>query len=351
MAKKNPPSSPRGIVDRRATEKAHAYIQQMTKGQDFGSLEELNQFLSQNLSGKCLDDMELSPATPAEAAQATMYEAFDARSSARRIALAKEALLIFPDCADAYVLLAEETEDIEKALEYFRKGVNAGRQALGDEYIKEHKGTLWSSSGRPYMRAMYGVADCLFQIDQYEEAASICQEMLQLNKSDNQGVRYLLLSALIMLKQFPAAKKILDSYKDDCSAHLKYSKALILHHTSKDQKALDKALLEALASNAYIPALLLTPDLIPDGEMPDSYSPGSLEEALLYVDSNMECWHSDAQSFQGLLILCSTHMIALATNQEKQKESALRDKRGSGRYGAQGGNNVLDLNYFLKDGK
>ena len=39
-----------------------------------------------------------------------MYEAFDAHcSSARRIALAKEALQIFPDCADAYVLLAEDT--------------------------------------------------------------------------------------------------------------------------------------------------------------------------------------------------------------------------------------------------
>ena len=42
-------------------------------------------------------------------AQDLMYDAFEESDAGRRRALAVEALTISPDCADAYLLLAEET--------------------------------------------------------------------------------------------------------------------------------------------------------------------------------------------------------------------------------------------------
>ena len=46
------------------------------------------------------------------------------------------------------------------------------------------------------MRAMHGVAQCLCELEQYEQAISIAKELLRLNENDNQGARYLLITAL-----------------------------------------------------------------------------------------------------------------------------------------------------------
>ena len=45
--------------------------------------------------------------TPLAKAQALVYRAFEEPDEQKRIQLAKDALAISPDCADAYVLLAE----------------------------------------------------------------------------------------------------------------------------------------------------------------------------------------------------------------------------------------------------
>lgn len=53
----------------------------------------------------------------------------------KRLALAHTALATSPDCADAYVLLAEEAADtVARALEYYQKGVEAGERAQFDVY-------------------------------------------------------------------------------------------------------------------------------------------------------------------------------------------------------------------------
>jgi tetratricopeptide (TPR) repeat protein len=198
---------------------------------------------------------------------------------------------------------------------------------------------------------MYGVADCLFELEHYEETISIAKEMLQLNENDNQGVRYLLITALISTKQFAEAKKILTKNKDDASSHILYSRALVLFHTSKDKKAAEKALFEALASNVFIPALLLTPELIPDGPLPDSYSIGSFEEAIIYCVSNQQCWQSDVDTFKWLMTLCSAHMIAMASSLQQLEKEASRMERELRQNATEGGDNVLDLNFFLNNNR
>jgi len=86
-----------------------------------------------------------------------MYEAWDA-SGAQRVKLARKALEISPDCADAYVLLAEETaENLAEKRELYEQGVAAGERALGERMFKEEAGSFWGIlQTRPYMRARAG---------------------------------------------------------------------------------------------------------------------------------------------------------------------------------------------------
>jgi hypothetical protein len=63
------------------------------------------------------------------------------------VALAHKALTISPLCADAYVLLAEEeAKSVEEALEYYRKGVEAGVQVLGPKGSRSMPGISGASS-------------------------------------------------------------------------------------------------------------------------------------------------------------------------------------------------------------
>ena len=124
-------------------------------------------------------------------AQEVMYDAWNRNTARARIALARKALAISPLCADAYVLLAEEdAKSAEEALEYYRKGVEAGEQALGPKGFKEYAGHFWGFlETRPYMRARAGLAAALSALGDVAAAISNYRDMLRLNPSDNQGIR------------------------------------------------------------------------------------------------------------------------------------------------------------------
>ena len=124
-------------------------------------------------------------------AQEVMYEAWDQTNPRARVALAHKALTISPLCADAYVLLAEEeAKSVEEALEYNRKGVEAGVQVLGPKGFKEYVGHFWGFlETRPYMRARAGLAATLNALGEVDAAISNYRDMLRLNPNDNQGIR------------------------------------------------------------------------------------------------------------------------------------------------------------------
>src|SRR5262245_23254825 len=78
--------------------------------------------------------------TPLDKAQELMYQAFGMANPEERVNLAKQALDLSPDCADAYVLLAEHTKSRKEALGLFEKGVAAGERALGPKAFQEDVG-------------------------------------------------------------------------------------------------------------------------------------------------------------------------------------------------------------------
>ena len=168
-------------------------------------------------------------------AQEVMYEAWDQTNPRARVALAHKALTISPLCADAYVLLAEEEpKSVGEALEYYRKGVEAGVQVLGPKGFKECAGHFWGFlETRPYMRARAGLAATLNALGEVDAAISNYRDMLRLNPNDNQGIRYELASCLMKSGDTEALKKLLKQYDEDGSALWLYTQALVAFRENK----------------------------------------------------------------------------------------------------------------------
>ena len=79
--------------------------------------------------------------TPIELAQDLVFDAFDARGR-RRVVLAKQALALDPNAADAYVVLAEQAAGPARALPLYQRAVEAGRRRIGPETLEREVGPV-----------------------------------------------------------------------------------------------------------------------------------------------------------------------------------------------------------------
>ncbi len=225
-------------------------------------------------------------------AQDLMYQAWEERNPGQRIILAHEALAISPDCADAYVLLAEEEAgSLGRALEYYRQGVEAGERALGKAYFKENAGHFWGLlETRPYMRTRLGLANTLWELGREEEALPHYRDMLHLNPGDNQGIRYTLLNLLLTLDRDAEAWELLKQYEEDWTAEWLYTRALLAFRRAggASQEA-EEALGTALGMNPHVPAYLTGRKRIP-ARLPDYIGWGDDNEAVTYAAHYLSHW-------------------------------------------------------------
>jgi len=277
----------RGPVDRRALDRASAAIDRFVQGSDFKSLEEANAALRERFSGP-MADLPSTATTPLEMAQDLIYSAFSARGR-RRIQVARKALELSADCADAYVVLAEESFAPETARNFYEQGVQAGERALGADVFTQHAGRFWDILGtRGYLRARLGLAQSLEDLGRTEEAIQHYRELLRLNASDNQGVRYALLSTLLDEGRAAEALMLIGRF-DEASALWCYGRALALFQREGDSTAAREALRTAVRANRHVPQFLTEEGERP-GLEPTGYTPGSREEAMICDADLGDAW-------------------------------------------------------------
>ncbi len=227
-----------------------------------------------------------------DAAQELIYDAFEQSDPKKRARLARKALDLSPDCADAYVLLAELADGRKEALSLYEQAVAAGERALGPETFREDAGHFWGLlETRPYMRAREGLAHALWALGRREEAVSHVQDMLRLNPNDNQGLRYTLAHWLLALDRDKELAALLKRYDEDASAVWSYTAALLAFRRDGDSPASRKRLKEALGANSHVPTYLLGERPLPP-EPPAYYSFGGDEEAVLYAADALSAWKS-----------------------------------------------------------
>jgi len=238
--------------------------------------------------------------TPLRKAQELMYDAWDTSQQKKRIKLAKEALKISRDCADAYVLLAEEDADtVDESLRLYREGMAAGKRALGEEFFNdpENIGHFWGFlDTRPFMRALFGYAMCLIEDGKDDLAEDCLHELLRLNENDNQGVRFALLEFLIKRMRFAEARELIVEYGYDGYVDFAYSRLLLAFEAHETEKELQALFENAIETNAFVPDFLTGKKPLIDF---DSYAMvvGGKEEAAYYVSRYLDSW----KTFPGAL--------------------------------------------------
>jgi tetratricopeptide (TPR) repeat protein len=208
--------------------------------------------------------------------------------------LARKALSVSPDCADAYVILANQAASREQARQLLEEGVAAGQRAIGAKTFENVTGRFWlDQRTRPYMRARLGLAQCLWESGQRVQAVEHYAEMLRLNPSDNQGVRYLLLGGLLDLDRDDDAQGLLQRYEHDGSAEWAYTTALLAFRCEGDSDRARNLLLAASNANRYVPEYLVGNKSMPSAP-PGYVSPGGDDEAVSYSAQFLRAWRSSA---------------------------------------------------------
>ena len=226
--------------------------------------------------------------SPLGRAQELMYDAWETASPKQRIKLAKQAIEVSPLCADAYNLLAEESATtLDETIALYHKAVAAGEAAIGPEDFKEFAGHFWGfHETRPYMRARHGLGEALWAAGDKEGAINNFNEMLELNPSDNQGIRYVLAAKLLDSGRTNELKKLLKTYEDDYSADIQYTRALIAF--SEGAKTANEIAKQALDTNKHVPAILSgKKKRTPPG---DYITMGGEDEASGYVEIFGRAW-------------------------------------------------------------
>ena len=276
-----PPPTPSSFGAEQVVRDFHRLLE----GRSFEDIEEANVFLA-SLTGAGLENaLKNAPAlSPQEEAQDLAYRAMDAPNRKQAMSLARLALTHDPDCVDALVILAAaNARSGDELIVGLEKAVAAGERSLGARYFKENKGHFWGLlETRPYMRARQQLADALIDEGRNNEAIAHLQALLDLNPNDNQGVRGILLGLYLAQGDLKGTGRLLRQYRQDCSAVFNWGRVLE-RVLSSDFQGAERALQQARASNHYM-ELYLTGKKRPPKKMPEMYSLGSEEEALICLE-------------------------------------------------------------------
>ncbi len=252
--------------------------------------------------GGTVVDFALAASTPAlHRAQELIYDAWDTPDPMERIAMAKQALKLSPDCADAYCLLAEESAQTSgEALKLYLDATGAALRTLDPKVFDEDRGHFWGLiETRPYMRAQQGIADCLMEAGRFADAVDVLQQMLDLNTVDSQGVRYLLMSALFELADAPARSSLFERFATESGSFWAYSKALHALLNAETPQGAASELRRACRTNHFIADVLLGLRPIMTGPA-QFYGEGDQGDAAYYLELCMHHWLREPGAIEAL---------------------------------------------------
>ena len=229
---------------------------------------------------------------PSAQAQELYYEAMDTPTAAKRLKLLEQALTLDPGNVDVLLaLLPHEPFALGEEIECLQQLVQLAARRLGPDAFQELKGSFWGfHETRPYMRARARLAEVLRLAGRHEEAIAEWTALLELNPGDNQGLRYLLLPALLRLNRREDARKLIAAYSGEVPYSAVFAWSHVLErYLSEDLPGAATALAVARKQNPHVQVYLKGHREIPKTQ-PAAYAPGSKDEAICFAGGLRSAW-------------------------------------------------------------
>ncbi|WP_419889812.1 SEC-C metal-binding domain-containing protein [Paenibacillus xylanexedens] len=268
---------------------------EVTTGTISRKVKEMNSYIEEYGMGGETDELLMlnGPGTSKDKAQALLSKAREASSSKRRVHLAETALEMYPDSSDAYLILAEESDNENDARSYLKEGIAAGKRELGELFFEENKGDFWGlHETRPYIRICKSYAESCWFGGDTKEAAQILEHMLELNTEDNTGARYLLAAVYLYSNQLEQAEQLLEEYgRADATTAFAYDKIILEYKKNGITSQLKMLYRVARGVNKHVPDYLLGLKRLPHN-LPDFVGMGDSDEAIEYVIMHSRLWAS-----------------------------------------------------------
>ena len=235
---------------------------------------------------------------PEDRAQALAYEAMDAPDRGEERAIAQRALKLDPGNVDAGRMVVPGGWADEEEVRLRPVVAEAERRLGGAAGLAERRGKSWDDvAARPYLRTRARLAEVLADMGRLDDAVAEYEALLDLDPPDHLALRFGLLALHLARGDCDAVRRLHARFEGEASAFLLWGRALERFLAVGPGSAAE-ALRAARTANRQAGLVLLSPWLIP-WRLPEAYSPGDRNEALLLADCLWPAWtaHPEALSW------------------------------------------------------
>ncbi len=204
----------------------------------------------------------------------------------------RKVIELMPDYYDLQIQLimldfdVKNKNNIERTLEKIEEVQKKVEDELTELDLWKHKGEFWLYlETRPYMNILKLKVDIYNLSGKIEDSIKLCNRIIELNKSDNLGVRYILIGNYAVTGDLKNALKLYKKYPEDSTSFL-LPFAYLYFTLGKEQEALGY-LIKLNKANRYILNLFKNGiSYLLDLEIPDYYSFGDQNEAITVLWEN-----------------------------------------------------------------
>lgn len=209
-----------------------------------------------------------------------------------------------PDHLDAIhhlALVLSERDLIDQAGTLWNQAVSIGRKAFPEKFKTGKDRLEWGwLENRPFLRCLHAVALDHYERGNKEESLKLCQELLQLNPNDNQGVRAIAEELYFALGRLEDAFKLTEQYGDDVLPEILYGRVLALFKLGRQREAKTELKKAIRYSPLVTKELLKARHRLPSTASPDMITLGGADEAYYYWEYWGQYWEDDPKALEWL---------------------------------------------------